>query len=254
MKKIITFLTFSILASSVLNADVVRMEMGAGAWASSAEGQLSYTDPATSITASDVSTENETTNPYVWLIIKHPIPVLPNIRLEYSEVNTKGLASGSFKNFDASTTAVTQLDLTQFDITPYYNLLDNTAWITLDVGLNIKVLDADYKADSVTVDSVTADYSDSETLGLPMLYVRTRIEIPSTDVGIEADVKYLKYDSSTVYDARIKIDYTFSSFKVLQPAVEVGYRVQKYDLKDDDLDAKAHLEFSGVYAGVMIRF
>ena len=139
---------FGVILSSNLIADFTRVEMGAGAWMSSPKGEVSYT--ASGITANDISTEKETTNPYVWIYIKHPVPILPNFRLEYVETSTRGLASGTFKDFTAAANTPTQLDIKQFDIIPYYNILDNTAWITLDLGLDIKVIDATYKADSVT--------------------------------------------------------------------------------------------------------
>jgi hypothetical protein len=41
---------------------------------------------------------------------------------------------------------------------------------------------------------------------------------------------------------------------VIQPALEIGYRVQKIDIDEDSIDAKLDIDFSGVYAGLMVRF
>ena len=41
---------------------------------------------------------------------------------------------------------------------------------------------------------------------------------------------------------------------VIQPAIELGYRIQKIDIDESDADATVDLEFSGVYVGVMLRF
>ena len=53
---------------------------------------------------------------------------------------------------------------------------------------------------------------------------------------------------------RAKVDYTFDFVPVVQPAIEVGYRVQKFDVTSDDDKTKMDMEFSGVYAGLMLRF
>ena len=73
--------------------------------------------------------------------------------------------------------------------------------------------------------------------------------------GMASDLKYVEYGSSSVYDARAKIDYTFDMFPIVQPAIEIGYRAHKINI-DDSLfgDLKSDLEFSGVYAGAMLRF
>lgn len=251
MKKIITMLGFALLLSTSLVADFLKVEMGAGVWLNTPSGQKTY---ASGIDiGTDVSLENENTNPYIWLYLKHPVPVLPNLRLEYVDVSTNGIANGTFEDFEALSSS-TQFDVTQYDIIPYYNLLDNTAWVTLDLGLDIKILEATYSASNVTATDLSTTYSESGSVVLPLIYTRARVEIPSTNIGLEADAKFISYSSSTVYDVRVKIDYTLEIIPAIQPAIELGYRTQKYDIDEADLDGKFNLEFSGFYVGAMIRF
>jgi outer membrane protein len=254
MKKILTVLSCATILVTTASADFTRVEMGIGAWAQKPSGKLSYTNSGA--TANDESRESQETQAYVWGLIKHPIPVLPNIRLEYTNVENTGLASGTFKEFTAPANTHTTLTMKQYDVIPYYNILDNTTWITLDLGLDLKVIDAKYEADGVTVSGVpNTNYSDSATVVIPLLYVRARAEIPSTNIGLEGDVKYISYNSNTVYDVRAKVDYTLDIFPVVQPAIELGYRMQKIKIDDDSVgNLNADLDFAGVYAGVMIRF
>ena len=252
IKKRLFVFVCGVLLASTASADFTKVEMGVGAWMQSPSGNLSYSNAG--VTARDNSKEDRKTSGYAWLLIKHPVPVLPNLRIEYTSVENTGIANGSFKDFSA-TNANTKLEINQFDIIPYYNILDNTAWITLDLGLDIKIIDASYKADNVTVGSViNTSYNDSETIALPLVYVRGRVEIPDTNIGLETDVKYITYSNSTIYDARVKIDYTLDFVPVIQPALEVGYRIQKIDIDEDSFDAVADLEFSGAYVGLMLRF
>ncbi len=254
MKKILTTITAMTILSSSLMADFTRLELGAGAWSQSSSGDLSYTD-SHGATGSDKSKEDSKTQAYLWVLLKHPVPILPNLRLEYTSIENNGLATGSFKEFTAPSNSQTTLSVKEFDIIPYYNILDNTSWISIDLGLDLKVTDAKYEADAVEVDGVVSNYSDSQTLAIPLLYLRARVEIPATEIGLESDIKYVSYSSNTVYDVRAKIDYTFDLSLPVQPAIELGYRIQKIKLDDDSSgDANADLEFSGVYAGLMLRF
>jgi len=252
MKKIITTLVLGLLMTSTLMADFMRIEMGAGLWLNTDSGVKSYTLDGSA--GSDISQEKESSDPYLWVLIKHPVPILPNLRLEYVGVSTTGLADGTFDDFIASNSP-SQLDMTQYDVIPYYNLLDNTAWITLDVGLDIKIIEVEYRADNVNVLGFSSgSYRDSDTVPIPLLYTRVRVEIPGTNIGLEADAKFVEYDGDRVYDLRAKIDYTLDFIPAIQPAIELGYRAQKYDIEDEDEGGKIFLEFSGLYAGAMIRF
>ena len=135
------------------------------------------------------------------------------------------------------------------DLTLYYNLLDNTFWTTLDVGLNVKYVDA-----SFSIHDADSSFEASETLLVPMGYLRARAQVPLTGLGFEGDIKYIAYGDSSFLDARVKADYTFDITPVIQPAVEVGYRVQKLKIDEDGFDVLADVEFSGFYVGVMARF
>lgn len=250
MKKIFSVIACGAILASSASADFTRVEAGAGVWMQTPKGTASYTDGGAN--GSYISSEKDSSEPYVWMLIKHPIPILPNLRLEYASIKDAGTATGQFKDFNiggASTTL--SYDMKQYDIIPYYNILDNTAWITLDLGLDIKIIDASYSA---APSGAFAGYSDSAMLPLPLLYARARVQIPTTDIGIESDIKYIAVGNSKVYDFRAKVDYTLNFIPAIQPAVEIGYRAQKIDIDDNSVNAKLNLEFSGFYAGMMVRF
>jgi len=237
--------------SNTLSADMTRVEMGVGVWTQDTQGTMSYTDSGA--TGKYKSNEKDYSQAYAWMLIKHPIPILPNLRLEYVTLDDEGEVSGKFKDFElpVGVTSTLTYDMKQYDIIPYYNILDNTAWTTLDVGLDLKVVDYSYTVSAVS--GLYSGYNDSDTVVLPLLYVRTRIEVPATDIALEADVKYIQYKDSKVYDVRAKIDYTLSFIPVIQPGLEIGYRVQKLDIDEDD-KVKVDMEYSGIYAGLIVRF
>jgi outer membrane protein len=259
MKKLLTVLSFAALFATTSSADWGRIEFGGGVWDQTPSGYATYTEtagvPVLAAEGKYLSSGKTTSDTYLWLLIKHPIPIIPNIRLEYVTAYDEGKVTGGFRDFIAPTVAAASIDLTEYDIIPYYNLLDNTFWMTIDLGLDIKLIEINYKAEGVNVGSVTdTNYDDTETIPLPLVYLRTRVEIPVTNIGVEADIKYITYSGSTVYDARVKLDYTLDFIPVVQPAFEIGYRVQKIDLTSDDDKTKVNLDFTGVYAGFMLRF
>ena len=254
MKKLLSIAALAALLGTSAQADFLRVEAGAGAFMGDPSGTMSYKDAAT-VDAVDSLGYDSTSMPYVWLNVKHPVPVLPNVRIEYTDVNVDGLSKGTF-SWEGGTDNVpegakTTLDLTQYDAILYYNLLDNTFWATLDIGLDIKLIQSSFTVDPT---GSYAGYDESKDIALPMAYVRTRVQIPATDIGLEADIKYVGYGDSQVYDARIKADYTLDFVPVVQPALEVGYRTQKYDIDESSQDVKVDIEFSGVYVGAMLRF
>jgi len=254
MKKILSTLALSAVVTTLATADLIRLEMGAGAWQQSPSGTITYED-STGASGKYCSNETDYTGAYVWLLLKHPVPIIPNVRLEYTKVKDKGTATGTFDDFTAPTGSPSSLEMSEYDIIPYYNILDNTFWTTIDLGIDVKVVDSTYSAEGVTIHGIgtVGTYTDSTTFAIPMVYGRARVEIPGTQIGLESDVKYITYDGSTVYDIRAKIDYTFD-FNFIQPGIEIGYRTQKFDIKDDDDKTKIEIDFSGVYAGFMLRF
>jgi len=246
MKKLLSTLACVACLSTVATADFLRIEAGAGAWMQTPSGGLEASIVGNP--GSDVSSEIQQTEGYVWVMVKHFVPIVPNLRVEYVSVKNEGSASGKFTD-DFTATGKTSLDMTQYDIIPYYNLLDNTFWITVDVGIDLKMVEMDYKAEDGTANG----YSDSFSAPIPMLYLRARTELPLTGFGAEADVKYISYSDTTVYDIRIKLDYTLDFIPVIQPALEVGYRMQKFESNELD-DVNLNLDYAGVYAGLMLRF
>ncbi|MEA3331616.1 MAG: TIGR04219 family outer membrane beta-barrel protein [Campylobacterota bacterium] len=257
MKKILASLACGAMLASTASSDMIKIEGGAGIWQQTPSGDAEYTD-ATTVDGENKFDEDQLNKGYVWMLIKHPIPIVPNLRLEYTSLESTGKATGEFKDYTVTVGAEadTFIEMKQYDIIPYFNILDNLGWTTVDIGLDLKVVEASYKADGV-IDNDTGfpiNYSDSATVVIPLLYLRARVEFPATNLAVEADTKYISYGDSYLIDTRAKIDYTLDFVPVIKPAIEVGYRYQGYKFDDDDQDGKIDLTFSGFYAGVMLRY
>ena len=255
MKKLLTTLAAIGMLASTLSADFGRVEMGGGVWENQPSGGLNYSDKNNpTFVGNYSSSEKSNSSAYVWLLVKHPIPILPNARIEYTTLSDEGTASGQFQDFKFDVPGKGNIDMTQLDAILYYNILDNLAWITLDLGLDVKIIDTKFKAEGTLDGVANTSNTVNQAVTLPMGYARARVEIPVTNIGVEVNGKYVTYDGSTVSDVSIKVDYTFDFVPVVQPAIEVGYRMQSFDLSYNEDQTKMKLDFSGVYAGIMLRF
>ncbi len=258
MNKILSGLLLAGALGMSAQADIVRVEAGAGVWQNEITGGVETYNGSVLDGAYDTSIlgYDKETKPYFWVYVKHPVPVLPNLRLEYAAVDYSGNADVSFDYKGTTYTANSKSDLTlnQYDLIMYYNILDNTFWTTIDLGLDVKIIEGDFQA--VDSGNPAISVSDSETIPVPMAYVRGRVEIPGTDVGIEGNVKYIGYGDSKVMDYALKLDYTLVDILPVDVGLEVGYRFQQIDLDGDDfsIDTTTNLEVDGVFAGAVVRF
>lgn len=252
MKKWLSIVALSAMVTTASYADFVRVEMGVGAFMSEPSGSLTYSNSASPMDVKDTLGFSSESSPYVWLNVKHPVPILPNLRLEYVDVTSKGNSQNlTWDGISVPTGTSSELTLTQYDATLYYNLLDNTFWTTLDLGLDVKMIQSNYKIDP---NGLYLGYDKSKDLVIPMAYLRARVQIPATNIGFEADGKYLGDGTSEFSDIRIKADYTLGFIPVVQPALEVGYRIQKFKAQDSSNEVKTDLNYSGAYVGLMLRF
>ena len=254
MKKSLLALALGGLLATAAQADFVRVEAGVGMWNQSVSGDIEYQNDG--VFTTDTLGYDTETKPYAWMYVKHFVPILPNLRLEYAAVEFTGTSTQSFQ-FNGQTFATSAdsiLTMDQLDAILYYNILDNTAWITVDVGLDIKSMSGQFQANSGA-----SNVNETQTIMLPLAYGRGRVEIPGTDIGFEAEVKYLGgYKDSKVSDMSIKADYTLvDMIPFVDLGIEAGYRTQTITLDATDissLDTSLGVDVDGVFLGIVGRF
>ena len=261
MSKILSGFLLAGLLSLSAQADALRIEMGGGVWNNEVSGPITYQGLAT-YNAEDLGYSDEN-RAYLWLNIKHPIPILPNLRLEYANVDFSGSSTQPFQYNGIEFNVDTKSDtgLAQYDAVLYYNILDNTMWTTFDLGIDIKYIDAKFDAvgTGTPIGGGTASpqsVSEGEKLILPLGYARLRFDLPF-NLGIESDIKYIKYKSSGVTDFRVKADYLFTDLLPFDFGVEVGYRFENIKIDQDDFssfDVDADLDIKGIFAGAVVKF
>ncbi len=275
MKKILTTLVTLTVLATTLSADFIRVEAGAGVWGQTKDkGYVYIKDNGSDVEAEYFSNKDDEMGVYAWVYFKHFIPIIPNLRVEYSQIADNGKSNGSYYGTIGVNNIKTDLDIKQFELIPYYNILDNTFWVTVDLGLDLKILDIDYYAHlsdenieaktpfgAIPTGASLPDYNDNITLPVPMLYARGRTELPFSNFGAEIVVKYISVEDIgdlkkiNISDINIKVDYTFEITPFIQPGFEIGYRQFIIDTEvSGDTEMITDFQFSGVYAGLMVRF
>ena len=256
MNKLLSIAAISALLATAANADFLRVEGAVGAWQSDPSGTVQYSNAA-SFDVVENAGLTKTTNTYAWVYLKHPIPVLPNLRLEYADPHfsdtTRLELSYGGKTFVAG--ASNALSLKQYDAVLYYNILDNTFWTTLDLGLDVKHIAGNYNITG-SAGGTTAAVDQDFSITVPLAYLRGRVQIPVTNIGIEAIARAVSYSSNRLVDLQVKLDYTMDFVPLVQPGLEIGYRYQQLKLDGGSIDIDANLDttFKGLYGGLMVRF
>ena len=255
----------SLLAVSSLYADTIGGEISLGIYSHAPSGSASYTLAGTSINES-VDLEND----FGWsddqdIILKayfeNPLPFFPNVKFAYSNLNQSG--EGTVSSFSwggiigmdgiIDTTLETQI----YDITAYYELLDNM--VEIDAGLTMRYINgkttvtpiADFNAPIPFSPSLALpSQSTSLDLWIPMLYGKARFNIPNTDISLQFEANAISYEETTFYDYELSARYILA----MDLGLEAGYKSMHLDSEDLADGLVVDMDFSGLYAAIVWDF
>ena len=244
MKK--TLLLATIL-TTFSQADFIGGEMNIGYYNHAPSGTLQYQGNV--IDVKDTLKWKDEGDMFAKIYIEHPLPIIPNIKLGYSEFGHTGAGTLN-QSFDfggttyaANSNVESVFDLKMYDLTLYYEILDN--WVNIDVGVNVKYVDGSISIKDDTILSEATDFQ----VPIPMLYAKARFDVPTTDLSFQVEGNYITYDGHTLYDAEAGVRYTLA----LGLGLEAGYKTMKLELDDID-DLSMQSDFSGAYAKVVWDF
>lgn len=227
------------MMSGVASADFLGLYVGAGSWSHDPSGSFESTTAGTNDTIdmkNNVGLDEESET-YVWLAFDHPVPILPNIRLERTPLKHTGNASIPVDFLGSTVTGDTVVDLTSTDIIPYYRLLDN--WVNLDLGLVIRQLDGEFTIGS---ESQVVDIT------VPMIYLAAQFDLPLTGLSIGADLKTLSVGDNSYSDLRLRALYEMGVV-----GFELGTRTTNITLEDEE-NITADIDFDGMMFGMYLHF
>lgn len=192
----------------------------------------------------DIDFDNNSNNVF-YAALEHPVPFLPNFKLQQNTIQSDGLINVSgFTNFPGQSFNVSSdIDFSHTDLMLYYEVLDN--WVNLDLGLSFKYFDG---YSEFNYETMIDDRSDFDDL-IPMLYAKGKIDLPFTGFSASATLEALSFDSNKVTDLNLAVSYESKS----GIGAEVGYRSMTVDLVNIG-DLTSDIDIDGFYLGVNFHF
>lgn len=199
--------------------------------------------------------EDETYTSY-YAALEHPIPLVPNVKLKYTDLELNGSATldEGFEFGDAvfpiGSEVNTISDLSHVDYILYYEIFDNDL-VSIDLGINAKQFDGEIlvRNSDDPASAETVDFSGF----VPLAYGRAEVGLPLTGLSVFFEGSLLAIDDSKVQDYQAGIAWALLDNLAIDLDVKAGYRSMTLEL--DDIDGiYTDIDASGPFAGVQIHF
>jgi len=266
MKKISIILSGLVLGVGIANADMLSVSAGVGIEQQKIDGYVksgntkNYFNNKSAETDGNTNTGNlgldDKNNPFLWVKIIHPIPFIPNIKLQYTKYHSTGHSNyiaGNMKIFGdvdistALTDADTKMDINSYDITAFYEF--NPIFADIEIGAGVDIWDGNTKIYDNTNNKEIVNQN--FTVILP--YVYGHIEtMKFFGFSALADIKWAKAGDNHHYDYLGAIKYTIDVPGPINPFIKVGYRYKEAYGVDGDNTTK--LQYKGAFAEIGARF
>jgi outer membrane protein len=243
-KRLIALAVLAASASFNTQADIVGVTAGAYVWQQNWEGDVKAGSESIDLN-NDLGYDDESGKSF-YVALEHPIPVLPNIRLQstdldISETNTlKRSFTYDGKGYVATNTVDSTTDLSHTDGTFYYEILDN--WVNLDVGLTVRMFDGEVRIKNQTTGDEGSIDIDAP---LPMAYINARFELPLTGLYASGLGNVIAYGDNKVTDMTLALGYELGVV-----GLELGYR--NFDVQLEDDNEEANVTVDGYFLSVVV--
>ena len=225
----------SLLIASTAQADILGLTAEIGMF--SPDADINFSDHNKTSGSNDISADTST---YYGIAFEHPLPLIPNVRLQGTSLETSGTVTSSTTFNGSNLTGKAALDLSHTDYTLYYEFLDGLLWLDLDAGFTLRNFDG-----SIELATQKADFNAI----IPMGYVSAYVTVPGTSIALGGELKTLAIGDSSITDTTLKVKYE-TPFLV---GIEGGYRSMDIDLVD--IDGKdINSKNSGMFIGASIDF
>lgn len=243
------------MAAPSAQADtILGLYLGADAWQAETTGGL-----ATGSNLQDFDFEDKTFTNY-YAALEHPIPLVPNVKVKYNQLELDGSFSGAFKFGDTEFGLnpegnTTNADLSHVDYVLYYEIFDNSLF-SIDLGVAAKQFDGDISVTGTAMVNGELGETTTETVDfsglVPLGYAAAEVGLP---LGFSAffEGSLLAVGDSKIQDYQVGVAWEFVDNMAVDMAIKAGYRSMMLELDDVD-DIYTDLETKGFFAGLQVHF
>jgi outer membrane protein len=256
MKKycIAAALSMACLAPVAQADTLLGLYLGVDGWKAENEGSFSDNDRG----QQDFNFEDDTFVSY-YAALEHPVPLVPNIKLKYTELELNGSTTldDSFtfngEDYVTQTDVTSMTDFSHIDYILYYEIFDNDL-VSIDLGINAKQFDGEIIVTGTSQDSGVNHTETVEFSGfVPLAYARAEVGMPFTGLSVFFEGSLLAIDDSKLQDYQAGIAWELIDNLAVDVAVKAGYRSLTLELDDID-DINTNIDSSGIFAGVQVHF
>jgi len=265
LRKISLILSGILLGCNIASADLLSLSAGAGYEKQNIDGYFKIGNTINYFSKHSPYGGNvgylglkDKTNPYVWVKFIHPIPFIPNVKIQYTRYHSTGYSNyiaGNVKIFgDVSinvpiTNASTQQDINSYDLTLFYEIKPIFADIEAGFGLDY------WKGHTKiygTASGETKTWVDNDwTVILPYVYAHIET-IQIFGFSALASIKWAKAGDNHHYDYLGALKYTIDIPGPINPFIKAGYRYKEAYGVDGDNTTK--LQYKGAFLEIGAKF
>lgn len=220
---------------------------GAGTWQQEYSGDVTSGLAAVDIEA-DLAIEDDT-NVVLYAALEHGVPVLPNVRAQYFNIDVDGnnvlnrTIEFNGRTFTLADAVATNVELTQSDVVLYYELLDNV--VSLDLGLAVSLLEGAISVTSLT-ENAQAEFDEL----IPMLYAKARVDLPLTGLWLGGEAQGVSYEGNSLTEFNAQIGWESE----IGLGLEAGWRSVQLELEAFEDVQTAEIDIAGPYAALNFHF
>jgi len=230
-------------ASCTASADVAGVYFGAGSWYQGFGGNV-----IADVSLDDLQVAGESGS-HLYVALEHPVPLIPNIRVAWTEIKDSGTGTlqSSFvyagQTFNTSQVVDTRIDLTHTDVTLYYEIID--VGMDLDLGLTARLVSGD-----ITMDTAT----EAVDVVVPMAYGHIKVGLPFTGVFVNGEINAMSYSGITVSDYAVALGWETKTAFLPKVGVEGGYRRFGVDASAAEVDVAVDMAVDGFFVNLTAHF
>ena len=274
MKKTAFSATLVALFTANVQADTVGLYLGSQIWQSEASGIFGEENRLI-----DFNLKKEQQINY-FVAVEHPFPLLPNVRISSTTLDTTGKAtltqafSFGSETFPIDDDVNVSFNVSYIDYTLYYELFDRGIF-SFDLGLTARdfggavtitgpkiINDDDDCPQTSQGNPCTSTPTSSPVIPTakiktseiePMLYVATNISLPLRRLSVFAQGDFSLIDDHTLFDYQVGLSYDLVKSRMGHLNLTLGYRIVKMEFEDLN-SLYTELEFKGAFFGVIAHF
>ena len=267
----IFLLLFLMTSTHSLLAVDFNVDMGTGLYYTGAEGKVEYVQKSFNGSFADADLTSSA-QLYIWGVIDFKKRFIPKLRLEYLHIKAEGDSKAHLQSDDNATQQLIDdyinnngaIDLNDqnwnsflqqdiYDAILYYDFFEERVFPSIGVGAGYRYFEYVYIMDIHYVPGL--QFGDRDSAGSPFIYLNSRYDMPSINIGIEGDLKYYPFGDSKMHDWKVKMDLMFDIDDTTNAGLEFGYREQYFSLEGKDVEnVTGNMKYQGIFVGAVLKF